>query len=416
MLSISPKIGIEPNLQSQDSVLGTRLLAMFFLFCMFDWTIWAHIPVSPSLISLIRQSIDGIFYSIVTILFLSNRPAVDLLAKKMIVVMAIIGLSVTCSTIYYQSELFLAFQTLFVVFRYSIVLLIPCSKSGKYLINIIIYTFYIQLTIGLVEGLNLFDMRSLLLPSIDRWEGVSNFNPTSFRENIDVISSTFLNTIDYSLYLMGTYVLLYWKKVKRLKWVVSLIVLFCVWWTGSKTSLFVTSILMIVELRSEILRWVTLTVATILIGLSINNNWEIIIFFWENSLEYSRIGFFVYLLPPFFSGNAIPLLIGVGVDLDAALYTIRNYPVIPKMLLDENSMRNIKDVFWIAQLFQWGAIATVALITYIVNTYKNTRSNALRGIIFITILLGFTNQVLESKMFSFIFWLTMKFHAEFDDL
>lgn len=132
-------------------------------------------------------------------------------------------------------------------------------------------------------------------------------------------------------------------------------------------------------------------------------------------MEYSRIGFFVYLLPPFFTENPVNILFGVGIDPYAGLNAIRHYPHVPQMLLDENSLLNLKDVFWVAQLFQWGILGLAALVAFLASIPKRLQSPTTWALLAVVLLLGFTNQVLEIKIFSFLLWVGIKYHRSFDE-
>ena len=400
---------------ANPDIFHDKFLVVFFLYCIFDWTIWAYVPLDPNLISLFRQIIDGIFYSTVIMKYLLGHGSPDLNARKMLVAMGVIIFSVTISTIIYHSKVFLSIQTVFVVFRYSVVLLMPRAVMSNQFKKIIAYTFFIQLLFGFIEGAGLFDLRPFLLPAPDRWMGLETFNPTSFREGSVGISSSFLNSIDYSLYLMASYVMLYWQKKKVCKSIVAILVLFIIFQTQSKTSLVIFSGLLIYEMHSRLLKWIIIGVLFTPAIILVVANFELIVFFLENSLEYSRIGFFVYLLPRFFIDNPIHILFGVGIDPYEGLNAIRHYPVIPRMLLDENSLLNLKDVFWLAQLFQWGILGLTALLTFLVSIYRTHKSEAIRGMILITFLLGLTNQVMEVKIFSFLLWLTIKYYKSLDE-
>lgn len=391
------------------------ILSYFYIYIVFEWVFWGYAPFSFQGVSLIRQSLDALFFLYFLITCLLKKTSIDLTGRRMAATGGVVLFSVIMSTILHQTHLFYAIQSVFVVFRYLVILMLPEVTINKAFRRMLLLVFMLQVLIGIIEATGLLDLRSILLPSAGKWSNVADFNPTAVRDGPVGISSTFLNTIDYSLYLISSYIVLFWRKSHKWKWLIACVVLALIVKTESKTSMLVFSLLLLFELHSILLRWsVFFALAVPTVALLVANA-DLVIFFFNNSLEYSRFGFIVYLLPTFLGGNIMNLFFGIGVDPYVGLITIKHYPHIPQMLLDDNSLLNLKDVFWLAQLFQWGLVGFSALSLFLVSIWKKHSSPTMRAMMGVVLILGCTNQVLEVKIFSFILWVTVKFNESFDE-
>jgi hypothetical protein len=392
-----------------------RILSIFFIYVVFEWVFWRYAPLPFQVVTLFRQLLDAWLFLCILLVCITRRESINFTGRRMLATAGIVLFSVMISTILHQTSPFYAVQSVFVVFRYMVILMLPNYKISVMFKRTIMFIFIIQVLIGLIAVVGAIDLRPILLPSAEKWNSVVDFNPTAVREGAVGISSTFLNTIDYSLYLITSYVLLFWRKNQKWKWLVACIVLLLIIKTESKTSILLFSGLLLFELHSAPLRWaVVIILITPAIALFVVNM-ELISFFVMNSLEYSRFGFIAYLLPTFLTDNIMNLLFGIGVDPYLGLKTIQHYPHIPKMLLDDNNLLNLKDVFWLAQLFEWGLVGFSAFIAFLISIWKNQVSQTIKAMMVIVFVLGCTNQVLEVKIFSFLLWIVVKFHKSFDE-
>lgn len=382
---------------------------------MFEWPIWSFLPISYQVIAFLRPMLDAIFFLVLMMKRFATPVKIDLTSRRVLATLGIVIFSVTISTILYQTRLIYELQSIFVVFRFMIILIIPEDMISSKFKQLILYALMLQISIGLIEASGVLNIGSIMMHSSGKWEGIPNFNPTVFRNGPVGISSTFLNTIDYSFYLIASYIAIYWRKKRTLKWIMTVIIYFLIIRTESKTSIIVFSFLLLYELHSVFLRWTVFLVLTVPIVIVLIMNADLVVFFFTNSLQYSRIGFFVYLLPPFFSGNIATILFGVSTDPYVGLEAIRHYPHIPQMLLDENNLLNLKDVFWIAQLFEWGLVGFTTLVALLISMYKRSLSPTTKALLIVVFILGLSNQVLEVKVFSFLLWILIKYHKSFDE-
>lgn len=398
------KDGLAPEIKNKSKY--EVILSVYFIYIVFEWTIWGVMPLSYQKVSLIRSAMDVMFFAYFTFVGCFGKNKIKQAGRWMLGSLTLVVFSVGISSLIHKVNPYYALQSVLVVFRFVPILLMP-EFYGKTFNRVIWVVFFVQIMIGIVEGAGIFDLRKILLPAVGKWGNLENFSPTSFRDGLVGISTTFLNTIDFALYLIASYVILYWRKSRRFKTLIACTVLFLIVRTESKTSMLMFACLLFFEINSYLLRLVAASIFASGAVFFLVKYKPLVIFFLENSLEYSRIGFFVYLLPPFLCGNLMEFLFGIGVDPFAGIETIKNYPRLPLMLVNENNLLNLKDVFWVAQLLQWGFIGFVSLMTFLLYLYRKRESQTVHAMLWVVFVLGFTNQIMEIKIFSFLLWIAI---------
>jgi hypothetical protein len=133
----------------------------------------------------------------------------------------------------------------------------------------------------------------------------------------------------------------------------------------------------------------------------------------EVSSEYNRIGYFTKLVPEFFSGNVKDIFLGFGYDGELVGRKLMKYANAPITMIDnENNLKYLKDVYWVSILMAEGVI-TLLLNFYILKViYRDANKNKfasfefiIKTFIFIIFFVGFFNQILDIKAFTFCFWI-----------
>jgi|WetSurMetagenome_2_1015567.scaffolds.fasta_scaffold06210_3 hypothetical protein len=275
--------------------------------------------------------------------------------------------------------------------------------------------FWIQVILALLSLINKQKFVAILLPAQTIF-GIHS--PTTYRD--PGISTSFVNTIEFSFLILAlTIIYLSLSQSKREKILVSVFSLTLIVFSYSIASIIALIVLLFIISRHKIIFAVG--------GLA-----ALIIFFWiygdffysllgmdsiktwiKISSEYNRVGYFTKLLPEFLTSNLKDILLGIGYDGGAINAQLATYHHIPKaMINNDNNLKYLKDVYWIATLFAQGflvLIITLGILRTIYITAKRylikTNFILIKTFVLMILVLGFFNQVLDVKGFTFCFWI-----------
>lgn len=383
-------------------------MAVFaLLFFSFEWLVWILLPLSFSEISSLRILIDGGLFC-TTLTLLSRGTSYRGIRKGRILVylLVIAGCALT-SVVRFHSDIFLTLQSILVLIRYLPIAMLDYSRFGERFRNAAKAVLGTHIVIGLAQLIGVFDPSTLFRKAFSGLEEMGRVGlPTALRTDRTGIgiSGIFLNTIDLAILVLLLYFFLYWGKESRRKWIATLTSLAVVAGTRSFTATTILSILILMDIRHRGHRRLATCAAVISVAIAAYLRSDALLFTLSNSLQYSRIGFILNLLPSFILHNPLNAFIGLGADQLIAFNQVMNYANLPQMLIDEGSLANLRDVYWVALIVQWGLVGFGAVILLLRETIVKFESKRVMTLLIVTAGWGMVNQVLEIKLYAFLFY------------
>jgi hypothetical protein len=394
---------------------GLLIISAFWLIS-FEWVLWAILPLPIQKIQIFRIFFDAaIFSSGIILIFLGyghrglNR--LHILAGAIIIFACAI-----ITIIRFGADIILSFQAVFVIFRYIPLALLDYRKIYDRFLKSAKLILIIHMIIGLLQLSGLINLsvifRNAFSSSFDELGRVGLPSAMRHDQNGLGISGVFLNTIDYAVLMVLLYFLLFWKQAANRKIQFTLLIIGLVLATKSLMSICVLLFLVLMDIES-IAKRTLIVIGILMTTISfIILNFEKVSFYFANSLQYNRLGFIVNLLPRFIFDNPLNALLGIGADQLLAFKMVMNFANLPQMLVDEGSLANLRDVFWIALIVQWGVIGLGALAFMIRAIIGKPKSRRIFALILITIIFGMVNQVLEIKIYSFLLYVMIGLYRE----
>jgi len=276
--------------------------------------------------------------------------------------------------------------------------------------------FWLMVVISLVEIANKTLFIKVFLPS------PSIFGkplPTIYRSQNIEISATFINTIDFSFFMIALscfYIIYTKRKVEKIiVFITSLVLLFLSFSTASLLCMVLAGVL----LFGGKSRFLIIGFLILVTGMVVNprimkmlTDADSIGSFIKVSNDYSRLGFFTKLMPQFLRGDPKDVFFGMGLDTHLVDDKLSGYRDIPLMLtFGGNNVTLLKDVYWLGIIITEGIIVLFLYIRILYLLYSRSKKS-LSGdkkqfpkvMIFVVVFLGLFNQVLDVKSFSFCFW------------
>lgn len=391
------------------------IAAFALLFFSFEWLIWALLPIPFSWVPSLRILVDAGFFCTILALLARGRGYRGLRKGRIIFCLLLIAGCALAPVIRFHSDLFLSLQSIFVIIRYLPLALLDYSRFGERFTRTAKAVLAIHIAIGLVQLTGVFDSSALFqraFPSFDELGRVGL--PTAMREDRSGIgiSGVFLNTIDLAILVVLLYFFLYWGKEIRRKWIATLTSLVVVAGTHSFSATAFLSILILMDIHSRSRRRLATYAAFIAVATAAFLRSDALLFTLSNSLEYNRLGFIFNLLPRFIVDKPLNVIIGLGSDQLIAFNQVMNYANFPQMLIDEGSLANLRDVFWVALIVQWGLVGFGALVMLLRETIAKVESRRMVSLLVLTAAWGMVNQVLEIKFFALMFYLLIGIYRQ----
>jgi len=398
--------------------INTYFIILYLYWIVFEWPLLSRIN-NIGVINSIRSIIDlfPFFFMILNILLQKWKIKIHEI-KIFIIILSI--LIIAAISILIEGYNFLsAVKIISVSFRYVPFLVLirlsaPKLKDKFYKQVKIIFWIIVCLTIFEIANKSLF--MKIFLPS----PGIFNESlPTIYYSKRFEISCTFINTIDFSFFIIAisNYYIIQTKNKKKtfFIYVISLILVFL---SFSVASLLCMIIVGLFLFRKNQLFWV---ISIVIIAAGILSNPRIVSMmidtssiesFIQISTKYSRIGYFTKLMPEFFKGNIKDILLGMGLNNNIINRKLLGYVDLPLMLtFEENNIKLLKDVYWIGIIITEGIIVMLLYLNIFHIIYiKGKKMLEIKDakfvglMILIILFLGLFNQVLDVKSFSFSFW------------
>ncbi len=275
--------------------------------------------------------------------------------------------------------------------------------------------FWVQVVLAFLSFINKQQFMELLLPSQKIFGA---YLPTTYRDH--GISTSFINTIEFSFLILAlTIIYLSISQNKKERILVSVFSLILVTFSYSIASIIALLLLLFIISKHKIVfalggfivllifLWFYGDFFYTLLGMNSIKTWIKI------SSEYNRVGYFTKLLPQFFTSNMKDILLGMGYDGGVVNAHLAKYHHIPRAMINNtNNLKYLKDVYWLAILFAQGSIVlliTLGILRTVYITAKRylikTNFILIKTFVLMILMLGFFNQVLDIKGFTFCFWI-----------
>lgn len=304
--------------------------------------------------------------------------------------------------------------------------ILSCRRLGQDDVNLFLRYFriisFILVGIGLAELAGGRAVMQFFKPITEE------FNTTAYWAVMDQDVSSVLdyelfgifpNTVDYSFFLLISYVILSNDAKRTIGPSLGMVYLFLIFMTGSKATLIIFFLVLSIQLsKYKVGIAVFWSLLSIVVGILIYQFWEL--FYWTVFVDSqaSRLGYIIFTLPDFVSEWSLDTLFGVSPDRTIAWEKINSYSNAPAMTWGIDHMTSFEDEFYVALLVYYGLIGIGILFLLFFGLYKSLMrgrwaNNILqyRTIVkslFICVLIAaLFNQIIILKPFSLFFWLTV---------
>jgi hypothetical protein len=400
-------------------------LTIIFLFFWipFEWFIIKWLPISLEQAKLIRVIIDAIpllfflFYFSISQVKITQHNLFLLVGCALIMTGLFIGdlLHLSLSKGYlFQIGVFLRFIPL--------VWLIPYLNNEKFgweaFIKFCRWMLFFFLLLGILEFVLEETARSFFLPQHAFFDIKGADLPVALREEkYYQASATFINTIDFCFYLLPLLVVYLFTKTKVTLWICLVILAtgIIVWSTHSFAGLLLFFIVLVawlshLNLKLRLGYYATIGLVAICAAVLFS---EQIKSYANNSIKYSRLGILVKTAPAFLSSGPQHVIFGLGSNQEFVYQTITSYGEVPKMLFYDKNFSSLRDVYWVAMLLHYGIFGLSIIFFLLYRLYvlakrlSDQKKHMVQTLLLLAFVLGFVNQPLDVKSFSFLFWVVM---------
>lgn len=250
---------------------------------------------------------------------------------------------------------------------------------------------------------------------------IPNVNPfdSSLRAfiNDNEISGVFRNTIDFSFFLLASYIVLHALNLienKKNHIAISLVFGFFIIKSGSMAAVvcfftfFISTLIIRLKIKTKLI--IAIIISLVFLYFVIANiesisqelNAKI-----ENMM-LSRLGLIFISFPEMLSTIPLKIFFGISQDLSIVLQNIQNYSNAPTVFyIDEGATNLINDVYWLALLFTCGIPLGFLYIFILFKLWKQYSYAEYKNSIFHTVVLmvlfiGFFNQVIFIRSFIYV--------------
>lgn len=394
-----------------------NVFIIFYLYWIpFEWTILSFIS-DFFIIQLIRSFIDltPLFFLIAYILVI--KPKVRIFASNILISFTLIVLLLSISLIYEKHNLKPIVTFFGASFRYVpfifLTRLTSESANNIFIKNVKI-VYWIQVVLALFQLLSRELFMSIFLPKASLF---GDTPPNTYYEH--AINTTFIHTIEFSFFIVSL-TIIYIFSLKSQKYRIAILILSLVMVTLSRSAASIIAIIIVGYFASNRkLVYSSVLIVPIVITILFNQSLlkgvigsRSIKSYIELSSKYNRVGYFTRLLPEFLSGNPKDIFLGMGVDEDIVNKKLARYKNLPLMLtFGGNNLMYLKDVYWISVIISQGFLVFLIVLFILRTIYTHARKyliesdfGIIKSFVIIILFLGFFNQVMDIKCFSFCFW------------
>lgn len=401
--------------------INTNFILIFMYWIIFEWPLLSKIN-NLSIISIIRSGIDLLPFLMMILNILFQKGKMERHELAIFIVLLLILFIVSLSTLTEGYRPLTAIKLASVSFRYVPFLILTRLTTTKIMekfykhVRII---FWLMVVASVFEIANKAMFMKLFLPSASIF---GESLPTIYRSKNIEISATFINTIDFSFFIIALscfYIVQTKKETEKV--IVFITALALLFLSFSVASLLCMVLAGIFLFRRKRLFWI-IAVITLVAGVAeapkiikLLTDADSIHRLIQISNDYNRLGYFTKLMPEFFRGDPKDIFFGMGLDVDLVNKKLSGYRNLPLMLtFGENNMNLLKDVYWVGIIVTEGIIVLLLYIMIFQLLYSKSKqllpkekAQVCALMIFVVIFLGLFNQVLDVKSFSFCFWVMM---------
>lgn len=231
------------------------------------------------------------------------------------------------------------------------------------------------------------------------------------------IFGIFPNTVDYSYFLLLSYIIISNKKGIRHQFILFLIYLVPLYYSGSKAALLILILCLSFKLESvKLIRNTFILMVICASSLLIYNFWDL--FYWTVFIDSqaSRLGYIIFTLPYFLSELSFGTFFGMSPTKEIVHEKINSYPYAPSLTWNLEDMGSFEDEFYVALPVYYGIIG-FAIIVYLffrmLKTYLHYHwrdntfnySTIIKSISATLIIAPLFNQIIIIKPFSLFMWI-----------
>lgn len=389
---------------------------VYLYWVAFEWTIVSRIP-GYAMIQVVRNTMDilPIALFVLSILILNVRFSAT--ETKILLSFATIILLGSLSLFIETGSINSITSYIGVTFRFVPLLILIRFTSDRFtdkLFRHVRIIYWLLAALAFISLINHEAFNDFLLPPSDIFgEGL----PTTYTD--PGISATFINTVEFSFFLLAlTIYYLYTSPNRTERFIVSLISLSLIILSYSLASILALLLVFFIRGKRKWLMGSLLAGSLVLVVLVFKDLIQEMLgmdfrYWIDISSEFNRLGYFTKVLPEFIHGNLKDIILGMGYDsgvVDLKLASYHNTPFV--MINNENNLKYLKDVYWLSIFLVQGLVAFLLSFYIGMTIYRTAWKQAspqdfllVKTFIFVAVFLGFFNQVLDIKGFTFIFWL-----------
>lgn len=229
----------------------------------------------------------------------------------------------------------------------------------------------------------------------------------------------FPNTVDYSFFLLLSYIFLSNSQIKINRVFLALIYVIVIFFTGSKATLLIFILAVSLQLSKNKV-WIKAFWGVVLLvgGILLYEFWEI--FYWTVFIDSqsSRLGYIMFTLPDFLSEFSFDTFFGVSPDKQLAWGKINSYANAPMMTWNIEHMTSFEDEFYVALPVYYGMLGFLLLAVFYFKLYKALiclqfpdnlmRYQTIINSLFLCLLVApLFNQITILRPFSLFFWIIL---------
>lgn len=331
-----------------------------------------------------------------------------------VIVILFLILSLT-TTIYHKGELMAAIAHFGALFRYTplaalLYILKISEKDIKLFYKNFIIISVILIIIGYLEIIGGDNIKDLFLPLTKEYSSSANIKDSSS------ISGIFPNTVDYSYFLVISYIIISNKRNVTNQFLLFVLYLIPIYFSGSKAALIIFLLCLSFKMENiKMIRNTFIGVVGVGAAVLIYQFWEL--FYWTVFIDSqaSRLGYIIFTLPSFIQEFSIDTLIGVSPDKTLVYQKINSYVNAPMLTWNIDYITSFEDEFYVALIVYYGLIGFSLLLFLFIGMYrafnnvkwKDTLFNypiIVKSLFIILVIAPLFNQIIILKPFTIFFW------------
>lgn len=245
----------------------------------------------------------------------------------------------------------------------------------------------------------------------------SSYSSSNKAFDIFNIPGIFPNTVDYSCFILISFIILSCSKysIFNIKGITFyLIPLFC---SGSKAALIIFILFIYIRMKNRIILRNTIAFLFLTICIYLTYEfWDLLYWTIFVDSKASRLGYLIYTLPDFLIDFSFDTFLGCSPDYDIVHDKINSFPNAPLMTWSIDAMTSFEDEFYVALVVYYGIIGFMVLLYLYMRLFHSMymlkwRNHILNykqivtGLLLCIIIFPLFNQVIIIKTFALFFWI-----------